>query len=247
MNAKELEKLYGAEYPKAVTMFDIRMPLINERRFARFYSSQEPKLSTEVSRFSDGSASISLEELRENWSSWPLEDKRDFCSACGELHEHRDFPDKLRFVMSHGDMWNWSSVANLVSYALPMEEAFLVLKAALDQTSSMQGNLIQAIALTKHPNAAPLIREHVAQIWTRAGLWADDSFLNWTAEDAIHSIEHLIELGDNPADYEDKVRSLAEHVCAGNRDSCSRWLHQYYDWIPAPPSWQPPGSPNPSS
>jgi hypothetical protein len=242
MNAKEIERLYGAEYPEAVTSFGVRMPLVKERRFARFYSSLEPKLSTQVSRFSDGSASISLEELRENWSNWSDADKRDFCSACSELHEHRDFADMLRFVMSHGDVWNWSSVANLVSHALPMEEAFSVLKTALERTSSMQGNLIQAIALTKHPNSAPLIREHLAQIWTRAGLWADDSLLNWTAQDAILCIQYLIELGDNPADYEDKVRFLAEHVCARNRDSCSRWLHQYYDWIPAPPPWQPPRS-----
>jgi hypothetical protein len=247
VNAKEFEEVYGTEYPEAVTMFDIRMPLVKERRFVRFYSSLEPNLSTEVSRFSDGSALISLEELKENWSKWPDEDKGDFCSACGELHEHRDFPDMLRFVMSHGDEWNWSSVASLVSHALPMAESFSILKAALVQTSSNEGNLIQAIALTKHPNAAPLLRERLAKLWTRTDLWADDSFLNWTAQNALHCIEYLIELGDNPAGYEDKVRILAEHVCAGNRDSCSRWLHQYYDWIPAPPPWQPPRSPDLSS
>jgi hypothetical protein len=247
VSAKEIGELYGTEYPEAVTMFDIRMPLVKERRFARFYSSQDPKVSTEVSRFSDGSASITLAELQADWSGWPETDKRDFCSACHALYERDDIADMLRFVMKNGNEENWSSVANLVSHALPMEEAFSGLKTALERTSSMQGNLIQAIALTKHPDAAPLLREHLSLIWTRSDLWADDTFLNWTAQDAIHSIEHLIELGDNPADYEDKVRALAEHMCAGNRDSCSRWLHKYYHWIPAPPLWQPPGSPKPSS
>jgi hypothetical protein len=246
MNAKELEEVYGSEYPIAVTMFDVRLAEIKERRFTRIYSNEEHKYSTIVSRFEDGSASISLEELETDWSSWPDGDRNDFCSACSALHEHPDFPDMLRFVMGHGNHLQWSLVANLVSYALPADEAFAVLTSALERTPSHESNLIQAIALTKHQEAAPFLRHRLSNLWSRSELWADDSFLNWTAYDATCCISHLLELGEKPADYEEMARALSSHVCAGNRDSCVQYLHQCYEWIPALQPWQPPGSPKPS-
>src|SRR5438445_12801297 len=76
-DSEQLWQMYGAEYPDAVHMFGMRMPLAKERRFTRTYTSKEHNHSTQVSRFVDGSASITLAELREQWSDWSETDKRD--------------------------------------------------------------------------------------------------------------------------------------------------------------------------
>ena len=49
---------------------------------------------------------------------------------------------------------------------------------------------------------------------------------------ATCAIGDLIQLGVPPAELEPFVREIAQHDCARNRDACSRFLHQYYDWLP---------------
>jgi hypothetical protein len=229
-----LIKLHGLDYPDAVTQFGVRMPLVNERRFTRAYENEEEKLSTEISRFSDGTAFISLSELTSDWADWPDRDKHDFCWGFSSLHEHPEFAAMLRFLMENGDRWQKSGVALLVAHALPVDEAYLLLEKNLELYPDYSANLIQAIALTKHPCAASLIRQHLAALWIRADLWEDNSFLNWTAADAISCIEYLVELGETPSDFETEVRALNDHLCAGNRDSCRRSLSKHFYWLPAP-------------
>ncbi len=48
----------------------IRMPLTREGRFLRSYDNREAKRGTVVSRFMDGTAEISLSELKESWPRW---------------------------------------------------------------------------------------------------------------------------------------------------------------------------------
>lgn len=229
-----LIKLHGPDYPAAVIQFGIRMPLISERRFTRSYENQDEKLSTEISRFSDGTASVSLSELTSGWADWPDRDKHDFCWGFSSLQEHPEFAAMLRFLMQHGDRWQKSGIALLVAHELPMDEAFSLLEKDLGLYADYSANLIQAIALTKHSRAASLIRQHLAALWSRADLWEDNSFLNWTASDAISCIEHLVELGETPTDFETEVRALNGHICPGNRDSCRRNLSKHFDWLPPP-------------
>jgi hypothetical protein len=234
MDAEQLKQMYGTEYPDAVTVFGMRMPLAKERRFTRTYTNKEHNHKTDVSRFADGSASITLAELRDQWPDWPEEDKRDFCSACDWLHGHPDFPEILRFIMNRGGHVHWSTIANSLPYALPTEEAFGILSKALRETPCNTANITQAIAGTKHPNAEHLLREHLADLWARDGFWADDPFLNWTAFDATCCIAHLLELGIKPGNLEHQVRALTKHACVGNRQSCGTFLHKFYEWIPQP-------------
>jgi hypothetical protein len=144
----------------------------------------------------------------------------------------------LRFIMDVGDDGQKAGIVGLVAKKLPMEEAFSILEKSLADTPYYTSNLIQAIAITKHPKAVALIHEHLASIWSRDDIWEDDSFLNWTATDALNCIEHLLELGESPTGFDAKVRALSEHICAGNRDSCSRNLGKYYEWLPAPKPWR---------
>src|SRR5712671_456019 len=102
----------------------IRLPLRRERRFSRSYHSDEKKMGSEISRFMDGSASITASELRREWTSWTEETRMDFSQSCSWLHEQPDFPEMLRFIMQHGDPDHWSGIALNVASQLPRDEAF---------------------------------------------------------------------------------------------------------------------------
>jgi hypothetical protein len=225
-------RLYGDEYPTAVTVNGVRMALSQERRFVRTYSSSDGRQRTDVSRLADGSVSIELDVLRNEWAVWSATDKRDFCTAIGGLHGRAEFADMLRFVMDVGDPEHWSAIALWISHALPREEAFIRLRDHLARLPSHTANITQAIAHTRHGDAEDLLRRHLANLWSNPQLWLDDAFLNWTAFDATCCISHLLELGAPAPAFENQVRELTRHACAGNRDSCATFLHEYYDWIP---------------
>lgn len=239
MNEEELRKQFGAEYPAAVSILGSRMLLKSEGRFARHYESEAG--STSISRFQDGSASISLEQLRGEWSSWSSSERIEFCNACRGLSEQLDFPDMLRFIMGEFEPISWASIAQLVSRHLPRQEAFDSLVAALGRLEGHTANVTQAIALTKHPNAVSVLGAHLTQLWQHPELWKDASFMNWHAFDAICCINHLLDLGVSAEEFDEKVRSLSNHPCARNRETCLSYLHAHFPWLPAPevPLWQP--------
>jgi ribosomal protein S18 acetylase RimI-like enzyme len=232
--ALELTQLYGPEYPQAVTTLGRRLTLASERRFTRSYGSADQGFVTLVSKLQDGTAAITLEELKAQWAAWPQADRDDFLAACNGLFRQRDYPDMLRFLMAQHDPQVWSALALDVAGFLPQEEAFGLLVEAFHRTDAHTANLTQGIAATKHPGAAALLDQHLDELWAHPGLWEDDSFTNWIAFDAICCLAHLLDLGIAPADHEDKARRLSQHVCAGTRQSCAGFLGKHYDWMPKP-------------
>ena len=225
---------YGDEYPRAVTLNGVRMPLTRESDYSRFYRTDDGKYGFVVSRFRDGSASISLAQVEAGWPSWSDDKRRDFCGSCHALGGQDDFPSILRFVMSQGDAISVSQVALSVARWLPREEAFTLLCDALEKADGEEtANITQAIAHTKHPDAQEMLLEHLFRLWAASDLWDDDPFSNSRAFDATCCIAHLLELGAAPQDFDDKVRRLAAHPCEGNRDSCSTFLRRHYDWLPS--------------
>lgn len=231
MNLEELKRRYGEEYPAAVIIDGSRMPLAKERRFSRSYRSVEQKTGADISRFMDGSASITIAQLQNQWATYSGDERMDFCNSCCWLHEQSDFPEMLRFIMQHGSPGEWSAVAMPVAVHLPQDESFDILLRALSSSEIGKcSNLTQAIALTKHPNAETTVRNHLEVVWTHKALWKDDKFVNWVAYDAITCIQHLIELGAPSSDFEEQVRQLSQHQCAGNRKSCTR-LFAFYSWL----------------
>ncbi len=228
----DLKKQYGDEYPAAVTADGIRMPLRRESRFSRSYHSVKHKTGCEISRFMDGSASITASELQQEWPNWPADIRRDFCQSSDWLDEQADFPEMLRFIMRHGDPEDWSGVALSVASQLPKDEAFNVLVGALRSTElGRTSNIAQAIAHTKHPDAEATLRRHLAALWSNSALWKDSDFINWFGFDATTCIAHLIELGAPPSDFAEQVRQLSEHLCSGNRKSCRNFLSKHYAWL----------------
>ena len=233
-----LERLrteYGKEYPDAITLDGVRMALRRERDFSREYSTDDGKYRFLISRFNDGSASITLPEVRAAWPNWSEGERRDFCYACDWLgdHPHPDLPDILRFVMGPKDPTHASWIAGSVARRLPRDEAFSLLCEALRAANGeCTANIAGGIARTKHPMAKPILHEHLDGLWGQADLWKDDPFTNWRAFDVTCCIKNLLELGAAPDEFEDKVRLLATHPCQGNRHSCSTHLRQSYAWLP---------------
>jgi hypothetical protein len=224
--------LYGDEYPAAITVRGIRMALAEERRFVRRYSSSDGRMRMDVSRFEDGSMSIDLAEVRNGWPGWSAADRGNFCSGIGALQQHAEFAGMVRFIMEVGDSEHWNAIALWIAHALPPDEAFARLRDQLAKVRSHTANITQAIAQTGHRDAEDLLRRHVAELWSHPALWLDDAFVNWTAFDATCCISHLLQLGVPASAFENEVRALTRHPCAGNRDSCATFLRKHYDWIP---------------
>src|SRR5262249_51440483 len=71
MNDQELKKAFGNDYPIAVIVKGVRMPLAAETRFTRYYHTGEPNTGgCTISRFMDGSALMTAAELRRDWAAW---------------------------------------------------------------------------------------------------------------------------------------------------------------------------------
>jgi hypothetical protein len=232
MDLAALKRVYGDEYPATVLRDGMRCPLQCERRFSRYYHSAEHNTGCEISRFMDGSASITASELQEEWPSWTDDMRSDFCQSCCWLHEQADFPEMLRFVMQHGGPEDWSGIAGNVASRLPREEAFDLLARALRSTEpANSSNVAQGIALTKHPEAEATLRNHLDMLWKQPGIWNDAEFINWLGFAATTCISHLIEVGAPPSDFTERVRSLSEHSCSHNQESCRNFLSKHYPWL----------------
>lgn len=232
MNADGLKMRFGDEYPKAVVMDGVRIPLSRETLFSRWYCSDDQKTSHVISRFMDGSTSITAGELQREWPTWTDQQRMDFCQSCCWLNQQSDFADMLRFIMQHGGPSDWSGIALSVASQLPRDEAFQTLLGALHAMDIGRcSNVTQAIAKTKHPAAEATLRHHLQILWADQTLWNNDDFLNWAAFDATTCIAHLIALGAPATSFENHVRRLSQHICPGNRDSCRNFLSKHYSWL----------------
>jgi hypothetical protein len=232
LTSATMNSYFGDEYPAAITSNGVRMPLVAERRWTRYYASKNPNMGHLVSRFMDGSAAITFQEFAPEWPTWSEKERQDFCSACVWLHKQSDYPDILRYIMQHGGPDDWSAIANSVGTRLPQGEAFDLLTRALHSTELENAcNISQGISLTKHPDAERVLRAHLNALWSHASLWANDDFCNWLAYGATCCIEHLITVGAPAQDFTTQVRALSEHPCAGNRDSVRRFLPKHFPWL----------------
>jgi hypothetical protein len=234
MDPETLKQMYGDEYPAAITLNGIRTPLYRETRFTRTYGSAEGRSFSTVSRFSDGSAHFSFEELKQELPGWSAEERSDFyLGAIGcDLSGQADWPDLLRYIIANGGPYDWSMVALQVAVQLPQNEAFELLAACLKKRGIMSPvNLMQAIAYTKHPEAETVLRICLEEIWADPKFRDDDSFFNEAAYCATSCIEYLRSLGVSPNEFEEQIRALAEHPCKNNREYCRELFHEYFPWM----------------
>ena len=201
------------------------MPLDRETRWARRYRHPTRKLVRIVSRIEDGSATVTLEEVRSGWGTWAESDRIDFCQGCAWLHGHPDFPDIVRFIIGEASWQECSGIALCVARELPTDEAFSLLDAALERTPlEYRSNVLQALALTRHAEAADRLRVVLAELRRHPSYACDAPFINDLALTATHCVGYLLELGAPPTSLADVVQELSQHACAANRTSCARVL-----------------------
>ena len=176
MNLDHLKQCYGEEYPAFALVEGQRVPLASETRFSRTYNclrdGQDCRLM--MSRLMDGSASITFDQLRQEWPAWSSAERSDFCWGCEWLNRETEFPGILRFIMEHGAPSDWSAIALSVAGELPRDEAYDLLLRALNSVElSRACNFVQALAFTKHPAAEARLRAHLAALWEDPALWDD--------------------------------------------------------------------------
>jgi len=233
MKPHEIKLIYGDNYPAEIALHSEVLALSHEQRFSRTFSRRDGSLSYTTSRFMDNSASITAKELEQEWPTWPESLRREFADNCHWLKDQEDAQEIARFLAVHGSESVWELSAMFMATALMQEEAFQLLSKKLSLSTDDMTDILwrQCIAATKHPQAQSVLREELESLMSVPSVWDDDDFYNWPAYAVTCCIEHLLELGANPAEFEETVRKLTGHKCASNRDSCRSSLCKYYDWM----------------
>jgi hypothetical protein len=228
-------KPLGEEYPTAISIQGTRIPLAYESRFTRHYLEIKSDVGchTGVSRFLDGTASITLQQLKEEWSGWNDADRADFCASMPDLQNigQEDFAQIVRFLLDNADV----NILGQVVLGLPRwqtfppDETFRLLIEVLQRSSQGRtADVIRALGLTKHPEAEATIRRHLAGIVADPNTWVDADFFNNRAQDLAFCILSLVKLGAPPVDFVEIVRRLTEHACDRNREWCRRNFAKHY-------------------
>lgn len=211
----------GPHYPRFLGSGRNRKPLIREQRWSRHFGTDEPVAI--VSRFEDGSASITYDELANGWATWSEYDRIDFCQNCTWLRGQPDLPDILRFIASHGDPSEWGGVALPIACTLPAAEAFATLEKMFEASViGTRSNLVQAIGLVEHAGSLELVVADIRALAPLEATWHPDKFVNWHASELTCAVHSALNLGANAADYTDLVRRLASHPSPVNAAGARR-------------------------
>ena len=229
----------GDEYPAAIKVDGTRIPLAYETRFKRHYIEKKSELEahhTDVSRFIDGTASITLQQLKEEWSSWTDADRADFCDSLIDLVnlDQPDLAEIVRFLLQEANV----DILGALVLQLPVvqtfsrDETFELLIGVLQRSSlGHTSNIVRALGLTQHPEAGATLRRHLQSIVATPAAWEDAKFHNYLAKDAAYCVLNLVKLGAPPAEFDGIVRRLSEHVCPRNREWCRRNFAKDYAWV----------------
>ncbi len=187
------------------------MELVNETRWSRHYSMEELQTKLYESKFADGSANISLEELKSEWPTWSQSERMDFCQAVTQA-KFAHLPELLRFVMAEGNIETWSAIANIAAKVLPPEVSVpFITNACLKAPVGKGAKFYQALALTRAPETIPTLHKSLDRIWADRQLMKDDTLFDWAAYDATCCLEYLLQLGDKSPKITEKYKILIQH------------------------------------
>jgi hypothetical protein len=228
----------GEEYPAAINLSGARIPLAYETRFKRHYIIEKPGGVShfDVSRFLDGGASITLDQLKNEWTTWPDADRADFCASMNELEliGQKDYAQIVRFLLEHAtcDILGGVVLRLPVRHTFSPDETFDLLVRVLQRaTPGHAADVVRALALTQHANAEAMIRERLALVAADPATWDDANHYNGLASDAAYCIVNLFKLGVPTVELEDVVRQLCAHKCRRSREWCRRNFAKHYVWL----------------
>ncbi|HRG99168.1 MAG TPA: hypothetical protein PLR99_23120 [Polyangiaceae bacterium] len=188
-----------------------------------------------VSRFEDGSARVTYDELAAGWATWSEHDRIEFSQNCTWLRGQHDFSDILRFIAAHGGPHEWDGVALPIAYTLPAAEAFATLQKMFEASViGTRSNLVQAIGSVEHAGSLELVVADIRALAPLEATWHPDGFVNWHASELLCAVLSALKLGANAADYTDLVRRLAAHPSPANAAGARRDLCRHYPEVFAP-------------
>ena len=205
------------------------MELVRETRWTRHYSDELLGVKLVESKFTDGSAIITLDELKEKWSQWKPDERNDFCHAINEA-KFDYLADIYRFVMAQEpDIPCWSAIAAWVVRRLPEAEytPWLV-EACLYSPPGKGEKLYQALALSKTDRARTTLRKCLDRAWNDPNILRSEGYIDDAAMDATVCLESLLQMGEKAPDFADKYRVLSAHNITVNRASAVSRLGMYF-------------------
>lgn len=207
------------------------MQLVKETRWARHYEMDEQTKLYE-SKFADGSATITVNQLVDEWGTWSVVERADFCQAVTQA-KFPQLPDILRFIMEQGDMATLELVANSIARNLPQEESAPFLTDVCKTVPVGKGaKFYQALALSRPAFVRDTLMACLNRTWADERLLSEDEVFDWVANDAVCLIEYLVQLGQNPNTLADKYKVLVRHPNNINKQSAITRLSQFFPGYP---------------
>lgn len=197
---------------------------VRETRWHREYALEEKDHFLVQSKFSDGSASITLKELEREWPGWDEGERIDFCQALGFSTVPNE-SELLRFVMRHGDHSTWSGCALSIVHCLPAEETMpFLLSACRTAPVGKAANLLQALTKSGTPEAHGVLRNHLERLWANPCLMKKDEHFNSLGSETVFCLRDLLELGERDPELTRKYHALLNHPDDFCREQAKNFL-----------------------
>lgn len=213
--------------PDDFSAYTAGMTVVRETRWSREYRNAEDGGRLRDSRFRDGSASISLNQLSHDWPDWSDYEKIDFCQSFVHYHG-RQRAGILRFLMRNGKQDSWSAIVASIATTLPSKETIPFLRECCESCNIGRGsNFFQALWLTKSPEAVGILWSALDRIWDSPDLLKPDEFCNFAAFDAIWCIDALVRLGEPLDSLRDRYETLKTHPTM--HSEVVHWLSEHFE------------------
>jgi len=200
-----------------------------ETRWSRLFTDDDGTFKHYESRFRDGTATITLDDLKDLWPNWNPEDRCDFCHALSGAKHVPEIQDILRYLVSQSDRFVRPRIASYVVRYLPLSEAISILKEWCQIGEVGQcACYYSALAKTKDSNTLSFLRICLQRTLSTEGFMAESDFHNWVAFDAVHCVQHMLELGEDSAVLRSVYETLKAHPDAGTRRHVQMFLDKYF-------------------
>lgn len=205
------------------------MKIVRETPWSREYRGKDDKTAFIVSRFRDGSCSITLDELRRKWPDWPLSEKVDFSQSFNHF-QGEGRADIFRFLMKQSEHDVWSAIAGVVAITLPVGEVLPFLRNCCETCEVGRGsNYFQALWFAKSPDALGILQTSLDRIWKSPDLMKPEEFCNFIAFDAIWCIDALLRLGESTESLKSHYETLKRHPSMSPQ--VTQWLSSYFEKV----------------
>jgi hypothetical protein len=205
--------------------------LNSETRWTRVYRSADNRKSFfHESKFSDGTAAITLEELAKSWPDWREGEQCDFSnSLCGL--QSPDLPEILRYLKNHADAGILSNIALLIAHDLPPEEAVPFLVEQCEKSKPGHGsNFFQALAKTNYPSKIPFLKQHLQKLIQQPDCWNKGAgYFNDVANQVVYRLRDLIDLGEPKEQFQPIYNRLKEHPHDLTREITTGFLSKKFE------------------